>query len=155
LLQPNLDQVTFCSDRGYWILKVLKYLLENGADIHGTVRCQDWFGYTYDTALKEGDPQLNIDKVGPSSLYTATADISNRAVAANAYRNGTGGVVLTMSSLIHGPQWECVVNESIRVATKIPLVVHPDRRRGLLFRPFGSNVPANDQIISILGELGY
>ena len=36
--KPNLDQVTFCSDRGYWILKVLKYLLEHGADVNGTVR---------------------------------------------------------------------------------------------------------------------
>jgi hypothetical protein len=44
--KPNLDKVTFCSDRGYWILKVLKYLLEHGADVHGTVRRQDWFGLT-------------------------------------------------------------------------------------------------------------
>jgi hypothetical protein len=35
---------------------VLKYLLENGADVHGTVRHQDWYGFTYDTDLKEGDP---------------------------------------------------------------------------------------------------
>jgi hypothetical protein len=35
-----LDLVTFCSDWGYWILDVLKYLLANGADIHGTVRWQ-------------------------------------------------------------------------------------------------------------------
>jgi hypothetical protein len=35
---------------------VLKYLLENGADVQGTVRHQDWYGFTYDTDLKEGDP---------------------------------------------------------------------------------------------------
>jgi hypothetical protein len=151
--KPNLDKVTFCSDRGYWILKVLKYLLEHGADVHGTVRRQDWFGLTYDTNLKEGDPRLNINKLGPSTLYAATTEISDRVVTANGYRNGTGGVALTMSSMIHGSQWECVVKESIRISNKIPPVVHPSRRRGLLFRPFGSNVPVDDQVISILGGL--
>mmetsp|Transcript_28857 Transcript_28857/g.52205 ORF Transcript_28857/g.52205 Transcript_28857/m.52205 type:complete len:720 (+) Transcript_28857:272-2431(+) len=137
--KPTLDQVTFCSDRGYWILKVLKYLLKHGAHVHGTVRRQDWYGLTYGPPLKEGDPRLNIDKNGPSALYVATTEISDRDVTANGYRNGTGGVALTISSLIHGCQWECVVNDSICVGNKIPLVVHPDRRRGLLYRPFGSN----------------
>ncbi len=35
---------------------MLKYLLENGADVHGTVRHEDWYGFTYDTDLKKGDP---------------------------------------------------------------------------------------------------
>lgn len=96
---------------------------------------------------------MDIDKSGPSTLYTATTDISDRTVTANAFKNGTGGVVLTMSSLIHGPKWECVVDESKRVATKIPMVVHPDRRRGLLFRAFGSNIGVNDCAISVLGRL--
>lgn len=110
----------FCSDRGYSILKVLKYLLEQEADVHGTVRHQDWFGLTLDATLKEGaDPRLNINKSGPSTLNTATTEILDCAVMANGYRNGIGGVALTMSSVIHGSQWECVVSESIRIANKI------------------------------------
>jgi len=150
---PTLDKVTFCSDRGYWILKVLNYLLENGGDVHGTIRCQDWYTFTYDTDLKAGDPRTNINKAGPSTLYTASAKIAERSVSANAYRNGTGGVALTMSSLIHGPRWECVVRKSNRVSNKIPLVVHPDRRRSLLFRPFGSNIPVDDFALGVLGNL--
>lgn len=37
-VQPKLDKVTFCSDRGYWILDLLMFLLANSADVHGTVR---------------------------------------------------------------------------------------------------------------------
>jgi hypothetical protein len=109
----NLDQVTFCSDQGYWILKVLKYLLANGGDVHGTVRCQDWYGLMYDAALKEGNPLMNINKAGPSTLYTAMAKISDCTVTVNGSRNGTGSVALTMSSIVHGPHWECVVKDSI------------------------------------------
>jgi hypothetical protein len=56
---------------------------------------------------------MNINKAGLLTLYTATAEISDRTVSAYGFRNGTGGIALTMSSLIHGPQWECVVKELI------------------------------------------
>jgi hypothetical protein len=46
---------------------------------------------------------------------------------ANGYRNGTGGVALTMSSVIHGSQWECVVNESIQIANKIDSIGFPTK----------------------------
>lgn len=152
-VKPNLDKVTFASDRGYWILKVLKYLLAHGADVHGTVRRQDWLDLTYDTALKDGDTRMNINKNGPATLYTATTNIAGRDITSCGYRTGTGSVALTISSLIHGAQWECVTKESMRVVNKIPPVVHPDRRRGLLFRPFGSNESVDDHVISLLGEL--
>ncbi len=102
----KLIKVTFCSDWGYWILKVLKYLFENGANVHDTVRSQDWYGFTYDTDLKEGDPRININKAGPSTLYTAAADILDCTVSANAFRNGTGGVASTILTLYLEPNWE-------------------------------------------------
>jgi hypothetical protein len=39
------------------------------------LRCQDWFGLTFDANFKEGDPRLNINKSGPLTLYTATTKI--------------------------------------------------------------------------------
>lgn len=90
--------------------------------------------------MKEGDTRLNIDKIGPSTLVTASADISNRTVSVNGYRNGTGGVVLSMSALYHGPHWECDVDWRKRVMSKIPSVVSDERRRGLVSRLAGSNV---------------
>lgn len=80
--------------------------------------------------MKEGDTRLNIDKIGPSTLVTASAG----------YRNGTGGVVLSMSALYHGPHWECDVDWRKRVMSKIPSVVSDERRRGLVSRLAGSNV---------------
>lgn len=150
---PNLDKVTFCSDRGYWILDVVKYLLAHRADIQGTVRRQHWYGLTFDTALKDGDTRLNVDKLGPATLYTAEAEIEGRRVSINGFRNGTGGVATTMSSLIHGPAWECVVKDSMRVSTKIPEGTSPERRQALLFRPAGSNTVLDDETLSTLGSL--
>lgn len=128
---PKLDKVTFCSDRGYWILDLLKYLLERGADIHGTVRRQPWYYWTYETELKDWDTRYNINKPGPATLYVAESIISGRKVSANGFRNGTGGVATTISTEIVGNHWECVVNKTKRVTDKIPLVVSSDRRRGL------------------------
>jgi hypothetical protein len=51
--------------------------------------------------------------IGPLTLYTASAKILDCTVTANGFRNGTGGVALSMSSEIHGPHWECVVKNSI------------------------------------------
>lgn len=150
---PKLDKVTFCSDRGYWILDLLKYLLERGADIHGTVRRQPWYYWTYETELKDWDTRYNINKPGPATLYVAESIISGRKVSANGFRNGTGGVATTISTEIVGNHWECVVNKTKRVTDKIPLVVSSDHRRGLTFRPAGSNVDMSDDTIAVLGAL--
>jgi hypothetical protein len=128
-------------------------LLANGADVHGTVRRQHWYGFTYDTDLKEGDQRININKAGPSTLYTASGKISDCTVSINAFRNGTGGVATTMSSIFHGPHWECIVKESIRVTSKIPTNESDERRRGLTFCPAGSNAIVDDGVISTLGGL--
>jgi hypothetical protein len=151
--KPTLDRVTFCSDRGYWILELLRYILKNGGDIHGTVRRQHWFGLTFEQDLRPGDSRVDIPTAGPATLYAAEATISDRTVSANGYRNGTGGVALTMSTVYHGHGWECVVDEAQCRANKIPLVVSHEQRRGLLFRPAGSNSDLDSSVVLALGAL--
>ena len=152
--KPKLDRVTFCSDRGYWILKLLEYLLENGADVHGTVRRQHWCEFTCDQELKVGDPRISIDKVGPATLYSAVGKIADRDVDINAFRTGTNAVALTMSSVYHGACWDCVVMDEKQISTKIHLLTSPEWRRALTFRLFGSNVALdNNLVMSELGRL--
>lgn len=151
---PNLDKVTFCSDRGYWILDLVKFILANGGDVHGTVKRQHWYGWTFDTELKEGDSRINVKKAGPAALYTATGEISDRVVSIQAFRNGTNGVATTMSSVVHGAHWEFVVNKSMCHSDKHDNLVYTHEfKRAQLFRLAGNNAVAGAAEIRMLGAL--
>ena len=51
--KPNLDRIIFCSDRGYWNLNLVQYIILNGGDVTGTVKRCYWFPCTCDQALKK------------------------------------------------------------------------------------------------------
>lgn len=152
--KPNLDRRTFYSDRGYWIKSLLEYILDCGADVHGTVRRQNWFKFTYDQDLKAGDDRIKVDKAGPSSLMTATTTASGRSITANAHRTGTGNVALTMSSLVHGNAWELVAIGSKSIYRNLPADLPLDKRFAAVCRPFRTNNEMMDDALASLGALG-
>lgn len=122
-------------------------MLENGADVHGTVQRQFWYLFTYDQLLKTGDPRMLVDKAGPATLYTTVTKITERSIDINAFRTGTNSVAMTISSIYHGPRWECVVKEREQILTKIPFVWSLEWCRALTFHLFGSNVALNDDVV--------
>jgi hypothetical protein len=112
---PNLSNVTFNSDRGYWLVDLLFYfLLPAGADVLGTVKRCLWFPYTYDAKGTKkqvpGKPLILDPKAYKNCSYKMLKwgkAPECRELFAFAYRNGTSSVVsLAMSTVHPSPTWD-------------------------------------------------
>ena len=105
---PNLTNVTFASDRGYWSLPlVFSFLLKAGADILGTVKRCSWFPFTYETSIQDGDARTSLSLRGMKNAFHKTLKWTDSAIEAIAYRSGTGtSMSLAMSSEHRTRHWD-------------------------------------------------
>ncbi|OEU09246.1 hypothetical protein FRACYDRAFT_248581 [Fragilariopsis cylindrus CCMP1102] len=112
---PNLQGITFGSDRGYWTPTLLfLFLLKCGADVVGTVARCFWYPFTFTkgkvTAIPEVDThnRIEIRMKGAKDVFYKTLKWGPSAkIRATCYRPGTGTAVsLAMSTLHHGPLFD-------------------------------------------------
>ena len=107
----NLRNVSVHSDRGYMLPNlVFKYLIENGAEVVGTVKrmAQCW-PFTYHQKLKEGDKRTLVEVKGAPTLLLKWCYAGAKAIFASAFWNGTERVATAISTLHKGQAWEGVV----------------------------------------------
>ncbi len=102
----------FCSDRGFWCSQLLfQYLLLSGADIHGTVKRCPWYPFAYAQTLMSNDKRTPVQVNGMRTILLKHYEGSNRKITAQAYRNGTGSVALTMSTLFREKQFDFITDK--------------------------------------------
>jgi len=97
------------SDRAYNGLNfVFDYLIANGARPEGTtVRSLNQWPFTYDQKLSASDKRTYIDSAGAPTLFLKVYENNlNQRIYATAFRNGTGGVVTSISSMHGKHSWE-------------------------------------------------
>eukprot|EP00562_Extubocellulus_spinifer_P001033 CAMPEP_0178488594 /NCGR_PEP_ID=MMETSP0696-20121128/9940_1 /TAXON_ID=265572 /ORGANISM="Extubocellulus spinifer, Strain CCMP396" /LENGTH=1177 /DNA_ID=CAMNT_0020116367 /DNA_START=521 /DNA_END=4055 /DNA_ORIENTATION=+ len=152
----RLDRVTFASDRGYWIRRLMEKLVELGADIEGTWKRCLTMPFTYDQNLTENDMRRLMSTEGPMSLHRATTKVHGKTVAANYSTSGTGKGVLTASTVHTEQHIEVVVDDAKRVSTSIDAAATDAQRRARTFRHVGTNCAPDDasQVNMIDRELG-
>ena len=114
---PNLNNVTFASDRGYWTASLLfLYVLAAGADVIGTIKRCAWFPFTFDQN-PEPNKSHNVPSKGYKSAFyrwlkfdlhdSQSRLLRNLGLTAVAYRSGTSSYVsLLLSSRHHTRHWE-------------------------------------------------
>ena len=108
----DLSEVNINHDRGYWDREMLfDYYMKGGAKIAaGTARRQPCIGMTYDQKLHPNDSRTDIPKRGPKTLFSMKTTSHGRDLFCLCYRNGTGGLVLGISTEYGEiPQWEGVL----------------------------------------------
>ncbi|OEU17716.1 hypothetical protein FRACYDRAFT_238144 [Fragilariopsis cylindrus CCMP1102] len=111
---PNLQGITFGSDRGYWTPTLLfLFLLKCGADVVGTVARCFWYPFTFTkgkvTAIPEVDThnRIEIRMKGAKDVFYKTLKWGTAKIRATCYRTGTGTAVsLAMSTIHHGPLFD-------------------------------------------------
>ena len=100
---PNLDNIVFASDRGYWISTLLfLFILAAGAEVIGTIKRTGWFPFTYNRKNEPGKP-MNIETRGYKAAFYKTLKyalkssngslLRNLELTAVAYRSGTSSAV--------------------------------------------------------------
>jgi hypothetical protein len=108
-----LTGLLFASDRGYWNTDLFfEYLLKSNADIHGTVKRCPWFPFTYQQVLEKNDTRTTVPVKGMRTLLTKHYKGEFRKVTAQAFRNGTGSVALTMSTVFHKKQFDFISDKT-------------------------------------------
>ena len=105
---PNLQGITFCSDRGYWSPTLLfGILLKCGADVLGTVARTFWFPFSFE---KTSHPTNTVDRHGRIVVpMKGSWDIFAKKIRyrhrhllrALCYRSGTGSAVSTAMTTLH------------------------------------------------------
>ena len=110
----GLRNVTIHSDRGYLVPQlVFEYLLQNGAQVVGTVkRMAGCWPFTYSLLNKpkeSSDKRTSIDAKGAPTLYIKWTKAGAKKLYASAFRNGSEGVATAISSLHPHHQWEGIV----------------------------------------------
>jgi hypothetical protein len=97
------------SDRAYNGLNfVFDYLIANGARPEGTtIRSLNQWPFTYDQKPSASDKRTYIDSAGAPTLFLKVYENNlNQKIYATAFRNGTGGVVTSISSMHGKHSWE-------------------------------------------------
>ena len=88
--KPNLERIIFCSDRGYWNISLVKYILLHWGDLTtGNVKRTFWYIFTYDQQRKKNDARKLLETKGPSTLYSTKTTVKKRNLIAYAYREMT------------------------------------------------------------------
>ena len=161
---PNLQGISFHSDRGYWTLELLfDKLLRWGADVHGTVARCAWFPFTF-SKRPNRDDEAPVDDLGRTvvsikgykDVQYRTLKWNGAKIRAAAYTAGTGTAVsMAMSSIHHAPAFDLNLafpkdhryyfdprtNRDLREMTAFPLVAgsidneHLNLVRDLPIRP--------------------
>lgn len=107
---PNLTNVVFAMDRGY-IQPVLLYdfLIPSGADVMGTIRRCPMFPFSFDQSMKPSDPRQDVPTKGLKTLLLKTLKVSDKQISGSANRDGKGGVILGINTMICSREWDLVV----------------------------------------------
>lgn len=118
---PNLQNVTFGSDRGYLLKTLLEFLLLTGAHVIGTLQRSSWLPYTYGKPNQKGDDNpRNIEerkaKAGRISTFQWKAGgdrNKTRPISCSYYRSGSGtSVAISFSTGYHKPDWDAILANS-------------------------------------------
>lgn len=112
----RLDNVDIAMDRGYWDPVLLFRLLDQGCNVHGTIKRMDWVPLTFDRGSNLPFPTkpLDIPKKGfKDSFHMQTKwkgkQSSARKVACIGYRSGTGTAVsIALSSRYRRLHWDLI-----------------------------------------------
>lgn len=109
---PNLQNVLIASDRGYMLPTLtFQYLVHSGCRIIGTTKrmVQGW-PFTFCQTMNKNDKRTLIDENGAATLYVKKINKNNQSVFAIAFRNGTGRVNTSISSVHRDYHWEGVAH---------------------------------------------
>ena len=120
--QPRLDNVEIGMDRGYWEAVLLFRLLDEGANIHGTIKRMDWVPLTFKHKGNPAFPSkpLDISLEGFKDCYHMNTkwkgkQSAHRKITCVGYRSGTGNAVsLAISSRYRQVQMDLVPYGNIR-----------------------------------------
>jgi hypothetical protein len=112
LAVPDMSFLRAFGDRAYQIKSLLEhFFLRGGAGIHGTIARNLRNPFTFDQKLKEGDERTNVPTTGGKTLFIKEAVVHGIPLQAFAFRNGYKGVILTISSIESGYDWDCVLKD--------------------------------------------
>lgn len=107
---PNLLNVLIGSDRGYMLVAlVFSFLIHCGCRVIGTTKrvVQGW-PFTFNQKVKKDDKRKMIDENGAPTLYVKKIKKDHQTLFATAFRNGSGKVNTTISSIHRNHHWEGV-----------------------------------------------
>ncbi|CAB9527303.1 unknown protein [Seminavis robusta] len=108
----DLRPISCAKDRGYWTHSILhQYFMKAGAKIRaGTVKRQPCIPMTYRQNITGKDTRVDVPVTGARTLQIMETTSHGRKLYCQAFRNGTGGVTLGISTE-HGalPEWELVL----------------------------------------------
>ncbi len=115
----RLNNIELAMDWGYWEAGLLFGLLDKGANIHGTIKRQDWVPLTFDrqNTVETQFPKKpkDVPKIGFKDSFhmelkwKGGKQTAVRKVACLAYRSGTGtAVAIAISSRYRRIHWDLV-----------------------------------------------
>ena len=116
----RLDNLEIGMDRGYWEAVLLFWLLNQGANIHGTIKRMDWVPLTFKHKGNSFPSQpLDITLEGFKDCYRMKTKwkgkLATRKLVCVGYRSGTGTAVsLAISSNYRQNQWDLVPYSNVR-----------------------------------------
>lgn len=109
----SLTNMSFGFDRGFLnYSRVRDIIVKGGGIFAGTLQRQDWVPFTYSQRLRSGDDRTDIEVDGPKAVFCKQYKLpapSHVSMFVYAYRNGTGGVTLALSTEHAGNHWEFVL----------------------------------------------
>ena len=91
-----LAGIIFCSDRGYWNVPLILWLLSFRAFVFGTLMRQWWIPYTYNQTKLNGREKIETEF--GRSCFRAYVRVLRWAMKVLAWRSGTGAVSLALNS---------------------------------------------------------
>ena len=91
-----LNNIVFCSDRGYWQVAIILLILRFGGSVFGTLMRKEWVPFTYDQ--RHPGKRRVIEKRYGRCIFLAFGRWCNNMLKIMAYRSGTGSVSLAMDS---------------------------------------------------------
>lgn len=108
--KPDLRNVIVASDRGYMVpTLVFQYLIPCGGSFVGTTKrlLQGW-PFTFNQEIKETDGRELVPMKGAATLYVKKIKRHDKTIFSTAFRNGSGKVNTTISSIHRNHHWEGV-----------------------------------------------
>ncbi|KAL7459870.1 hypothetical protein ACHAWC_011885 [Mediolabrus comicus] len=91
-----LNNIVFCSDRGYWQSGIILLILQLGGSVFGTLMRKEWVPFTYEQ--KYPGKRRVVEKKYGRRIYLAYARWCNIMLKIMAFCTGTGDVSLAMDS---------------------------------------------------------
>eukprot|EP00986_Skeletonema_menzelii_P000918 scaffold258_cov80-Skeletonema_menzelii.AAC.1 len=91
-----LNNIIFCSDRGYWQVGIILFILQYGGSVFGTLMRNNWVPFTYDQK-HPGWRRVIKTKYG-RNIFLAFGRWCTNMLKIMAFRSGRGSVSLAMDS---------------------------------------------------------